>query len=304
APPPFDKQTTDLILQTSNNVAFHVWMPILAEASPVFADMFALADRRGSLRPSESDPADSPAHEGVRTSVISLPESSSTLADLLRMCYPPPHAKFASLEKLQPVIAAAHKYQMEGVMALLAVRLVELAADVPLRAYAIATRYDMRDVMVAAARRLLTRDRTAAEDYVLELDDISASAYQRLLAYRRECSSVAANVCTNVEWLTDAGWTFMQCTGCPRDPKVPSCKLRDSDTSRQPTAWFWQHYKRMEDLLRERPSGETLSDPLLISPALKIAVRCTTCREPAYEQMLRFTHKLKKEVTERIAQVR
>ena len=51
ADPPFDKETTDLILRTSDHVEFHVWKGILAEASPVFEDMFVLQQPRQEKPP-------------------------------------------------------------------------------------------------------------------------------------------------------------------------------------------------------------------------------------------------------------
>ncbi|KAI0352393.1 hypothetical protein OH77DRAFT_803835 [Trametes cingulata] len=294
---PFDKQSADLVLQTSDGVAFHVWRCILAEASPVFADMFSLAARTSV---SSATRAPGPPEENT---TLNVPETSRTVYDLLRMCNPPPHAQFESLDKLKPVLAAAHKYQMDGVMSLLASLLLEYAADAPLRVYAIATQYDLHDVMSSAARRFLVH-KWALDDYVAELDDISAGAYQRLLAYRKECAAAIAEMCTGLSWLVDSGWTFMQCQSCPRDTATPACRLRDSDTDRKPTTWFWQHYERMATLLQERPCSETLSDPLLINQALKIAILCKTCMVPVHEHMLRFMHKMRKEVSQRISEIK
>lgn len=127
ADPPFDKETTDLILRTSDHVEFHVWKGILAEASPVFEDMFVL-QQPPSL---QCGPTTDTTEEENSTSFsrplvpnIDVPENSVTLQLLLLWIYPLPHLRPSRLRSCLPAVAdlksvltSAHEYQMDGVIA-------------------------------------------------------------------------------------------------------------------------------------------------------------------------------------------
>ncbi|KAI0675746.1 hypothetical protein C8Q78DRAFT_346446 [Trametes maxima] len=304
---PFNNSNADLILCTSDEVAFHVWRCILAEASPVFSDMFSLADR-SSIDPLRAPPDGDAAPPAPTTPSLNIPESSTTLDTLLRLCYPTPRPPHMSLDSIKPVLHAAHKYQMDSVLDILKLRLGELTEDAPLRVYALAIQYDLADTARLAARKFLVRPWNP-EDNVPELYDINAGAYQHLLAYRKRCSATLAEITTGLGWLPDDGWTFMQCSGCcPRlgldDGSVPMCRLRGSDVDKKPAVWFWRYHDSMGRLLRGRPCAEALADPHLMNQALKRAARCGTCREVAYEQMVRFQHKLSQEVTRRLGEIK
>ncbi|KAH9913133.1 uncharacterized protein BXZ73DRAFT_27252, partial [Epithele typhae] len=180
APAPFNKDSTDLILHTADNVAFHVWKVILIEASPVFGDMIAL----GNTPHTASDEA---TPDGAHPPAVQLTETSAALEPFLRMCYPPSHppVSFSQLDTLRSVIEVAHKYQADGVFQVLKNLLVETFSPAePLRVYAIAVRLEMADVVEASARDFLAIP--AFGPYSGELEDVSAGAYHRLLAYRSE----------------------------------------------------------------------------------------------------------------------
>ncbi|KAI0642177.1 hypothetical protein C8Q79DRAFT_237645 [Trametes meyenii] len=271
--------------------------------------MFSLGDR-SAIDPQRAQPEDAAPTISMTTSTttLNIPESSTTLDTLLRLCYPVPRPPCMSLDGIKPVLRAAHKYQMDCVLDVLKLRLGELAMNAPLRVYAVAIQYDLADTARLAARQFLARAWNAEEDNVPELYDINASAYQHLLAYRKKCSATLAEMTTGLWWLPDDGWTFTQCSNCRpvsgRDDKgVPICCLRDSEVGRKPAVWFWRHYNFMGKLLQERPCVGTLVDPHLMNQALKGAARCATCREVAYEQMVRFQRKLNQEVTRRLGEV-
>lgn len=295
AGPPFNKDTADAVLRTSDNVEFHVWKGILIEASPVFADMFEISGNSQHVSLSGGD------DPSARTSLpsVTILEPSTVIDTLLRTCYPLPRPTFASLDTLKPVLAAAHKYQMEGVLELLKEELSKHAHLAPLRVYVIAMRFDRPDAAGVAARHFLAQ--TPADEYVSELEDCSAGTYHRLLAYRKQCAQALADmVASNLSWLIDGAWQpFLTCS-CPAQPFAVT--LRDSDVLRTPRVWFWQHYQRMGALLAERPCRAAIEDPTLTDRAVKEASACGNCRTLVHEGLHSFTSQLKSEIDRRIAQ--
>ncbi|KAI0738423.1 hypothetical protein C8Q80DRAFT_1205149 [Daedaleopsis nitida] len=283
---PFSKTYADIILRTSDNVDFYVWKGILIESSPVLADMFLLGDK---LAEKESS-----------TSVVDVLESSAVLDPLLRICYPPPHPRLSSLEDLKPVIAAAHKYQMDGVLEVLKEQLSKHAQTVPLRAYVFALSLDMQDAAGSAARHFLNHH--PHDEYVPDLEGFNAGSYHRLLAYRKQCTEALANmIASQLSWLQDGAWQpFLTC-GCASVSFQVT--LRESDAARQPKVWFWQHYLRMGALLAERPCRAAIEDPALIDRAIREASGCANCRNLVHEGLHAFMTQFKDEIERRIEAV-
>ncbi|KAH9893466.1 hypothetical protein C8Q73DRAFT_697031 [Cubamyces lactineus] len=302
---PFNNPTADLILRTSDNVAFLVRAGILAETSPVFHDMFALSKQTSAedSREAKATPDTTSSPPASSPEVLEVPENSDTLDALLRICYPISNPAFHDLELVKPVLVAAHKYQMDIVLETVGTRLTEFAREMPLRAYAIAIRYDMDAVARNAARHFLRHEWDPAGGHPAELDGINGGAYHRLLAYRRKCVNALLDMCTGLGWLSDSGWKFMQCESCRRDTPTPLCRLRDSDVEKKPAGWFWQYYKRMAARLEHTPCEEALDDVLLVAQPVRAANDCSTCRAAAFEQMLRFMLKMKREVGRRVSEV-
>ncbi|KAI0794276.1 hypothetical protein C8Q74DRAFT_566973 [Fomes fomentarius] len=298
---PFNRPHADTILRTSDNVDFHVWKGILIEASPVFADMFALG-ARGENKPVlvlESPTNDIPSAGGEEhTIVIHILERSDVLDLLLRMCYPPPRATFPTLDVLNPVLAAAHKYQMDEVLEVLKIELLTHAPTSPLRVYIIAQHYDMTDTAQAALRHSLAHP---ADEYAPELKGYCAASYHRLLAYRKQCTQTLSHMfASNLAWLPDNGWHFLTCS-CARESVI--CKLRDSNTQHYPKTWFWQHHQRLQTLLLERPGCAAIEDSQLRERVVKDASACPNCRTIVHDSMRSFTTLLYQEIDRRIAEI-
>ncbi|PIL24772.1 hypothetical protein GSI_12658 [Ganoderma sinense ZZ0214-1] len=107
---------------------------------------------------------------------IDLPESSVVIRHLLLTFYPPPNFLFTSLDELKPVVAAAHKYQMDSVIDVLTQVLIrDFSKTESLRVFCISTRYRLPLAQEASARHFLTLSATAAvEACVDDLEDIDA----------------------------------------------------------------------------------------------------------------------------------
>ncbi|KAI0352408.1 hypothetical protein OH77DRAFT_1438736 [Trametes cingulata] len=149
APHPFNQPSADIILRTCDRVDFHVHSPILAQASPFFADMLALPQ----------PPAHSPSGAGAKppgthAPVVDVPEDSETLELLLRLLYPIAKPKTEDPRTMVPVLKAATKYDMEWPVQILSERLVAVIPREPLQAWAAACRAGLEDVARQAANAL------------------------------------------------------------------------------------------------------------------------------------------------------
>lgn len=305
---PFNNHSTDLILHTSDNVNFHVWKCILVEVSPVFADMFVLGGRQSRVNSSSDADNQVVGADPNAPPCIELPESSAVLRHLLLTFYPPPNFTFTSLDDLKPVIAAAHKYQMDSVVNVLIQVLIRgFAPAEPLRVFCIATRYRLPLAQEASARSFLTLSVTAAaEACVDDLEDIDAKVYHRLLACHRKCVADLTETLKTLSWLQDDAWIFTNNVHCGCHYEQTPYMLRGPDglgVQRNIKRWFLTHYQRVVAILREKPSHEALEDPVLCDEAFKDAAPCSTCRGLVHDHMRTFMKSLRNHVDERVSQV-
>ncbi|TBU34034.1 hypothetical protein BD311DRAFT_683194, partial [Dichomitus squalens] len=288
-----------------NYVDSHIWKCILAEASPVFEDMLKLAhheERSEGHTPVRGCPPE------PSVDVIHVSETDTTLTALLRWIYPPPHYDSPqSLTVLEPVLAAAHKYQMDGVVSMISAILInDLAKAEPLRVYAIGTSYRLADVMRAAARGFLTLPPSAAKAYVAELEDISGGAYYRLFKYRMDCVATLADMTANLTWLADDGWVFKWITPkcvCAGNREAMKYRFSDSDDEYILSSWFTAQYQRIASLLQDQPCQEALGEPGLYDEALKEVIQCPICQGRAYTDMRLFANRVRDEIIRRIEEV-
>ena len=228
---PFNNHSADLILRTSDNVNFHVWKCILAQVSPVFSDMFVLGGRQSNVD------INGEVNKQVATidlsvpPCIDLPEPSPVLRHLLLTFYPPPNPAFTSLDDLKPVVAAAHKYQMDSVIdVLIQVLIRDFAKAEPLRVFCVATRCRLPLAQETNARCFLTLSTpAAAKAYVDDLEDIDAKAYHRLLACHRKCVPDLAASLTTPSWLPDDAWIFPNSVHCSCQDEQTAYTLRGPD---------------------------------------------------------------------------
>ncbi|KAI1790296.1 hypothetical protein LXA43DRAFT_1095634 [Ganoderma leucocontextum] len=311
ADPPYDKKTADLILRTSDNVDFHVWKCILAEASPVFEDMFVLAQPNQQSEP--PDAAEPQSHFHPSVPVVEIQDNSSTLRPLLQFICPPPYylsvRPKVGLEELKSGLAAAHKYQMDGVVLSISNFLNKYAyALEPLRVYTLGARYDLRPVMTTAARILLSLSTPAADSgHVKELKGVGGTAYHRLCEYRSQCVTALKDMTKDLTWLSDGGWAFKRtlngCT-CPQDPTRTKYRFKDAKPEYIFSAWFASHLKRMASALQDRPCAEAVSiGEELYEGTFKEGNKCTRCREVVHNHMRLFAQHTKPEIEKRIAAI-
>ncbi|KAH9935967.1 uncharacterized protein BXZ73DRAFT_45408 [Epithele typhae] len=170
----------DIILQSSDGTLFLVRSAILAEASPIFADMLGIPQPNAN----ESEASDSIDGKPV----VLLTEDSQTLDPLLRLCYPTRDPELTELSDIRCVLGAAIKYEMDEAAELMKDLLRSFIATEPLRTWATACLLRLEDEAKAAATSLLGREIPA--EAPAEFNDVSAGDYYRLETFHRARGNV------------------------------------------------------------------------------------------------------------------
>ncbi|KAI0820776.1 hypothetical protein BC628DRAFT_1395332 [Trametes gibbosa] len=303
-PPPFNNPSADLILRSHNQTDFHVWRDILREASPIFSDMFTVAQPRSDQRPTTD----------IDAPVVHVTESARTLESLLRYCYPTPDPDFSSIDDLKPVLEAAQKYQIAYIVRALAQQLLVFADGAPLQAFSVALQFDLVDTARAAAKLTLRYEDPCP--FTKELEFVSAAAYHHLLSYRRECARVACGVVGNLGWVTslpdakDCVW-FVRVSTIDR-PQNCSCKLSNHEYSvssytqyrSYATSWFLLHLERVAKKLSIMPCRGVVVDPSLSDQMVLDAVACSHCRQHILAQSRLLHTRIAAEIDKRISCVK
>ncbi|THG97204.1 hypothetical protein EW026_g4748 [Hermanssonia centrifuga] len=193
---PFNNIKTDIILQTSDDVQFHVWSIILAEASLVFRDMFTLP------QPTISQTAP----------VIPVSEASQVIDPLLRLCYPVDDPALTDLSLLGRVWEAARKYALDEATKLATTAVHAFISTSPLQVFALACRLEAEEEVKLAAkawkssetfRSLISSGNPKVFDYTIagasyihEMSGIPSGAYYRLLSFLRADHDPDTPICT------------------------------------------------------------------------------------------------------------
>ncbi|KAH9852617.1 hypothetical protein C2E23DRAFT_142285 [Lenzites betulinus] len=183
---PFDLDSADIILRTSDRVDFRVHRAILAIASPVFASMF----QRPQPQHSSSTPDTATSNP---LPVIGLSEDSRTLDSLLRLCYPVESLGGEGIDDIIHILDVANKYNMQWPMSILHQKLGSLTSEKPLVAWAAACRTRSETAARTSAECLLQQqgeDPIDLQAIVLEqgiaaLEGVSAGDYHRLDEFLR-----------------------------------------------------------------------------------------------------------------------
>ncbi|RDX54217.1 hypothetical protein OH76DRAFT_1398543 [Lentinus brumalis] len=174
--PPFNNPAADTIIRSSDGIDYRVRSGIVAEASPIFSDMFEIP---------------LPDHSGVVDSqdfmdgkpVVAVQEDSVTLDRLLRLCYPTVDPILPELQDVRTVLAAALKYEMEESVALMKEALLGFVDTQPLAVWATACELRLEAEAKIAARVLVGAD--IPIDAPPELQNVTAGAYYRLVKFHR-----------------------------------------------------------------------------------------------------------------------
>ncbi|KAG8766283.1 hypothetical protein FRC20_005831 [Serendipita sp. 405] len=137
----------DFRLISSDNVVFHFPPWFLSHMSPVFKDMLAMA-----------------SNDEQRNSELRLTEDADTLDRFLRFCDPLKRILPLDMERVQPLLEAARKYQIPKIFEWMEERILMDMGKVnsplmkiqePMTILALATRFDLENLAKVALRELI-----------------------------------------------------------------------------------------------------------------------------------------------------
>ncbi|KDQ60491.1 hypothetical protein JAAARDRAFT_97767, partial [Jaapia argillacea MUCL 33604] len=184
--PSFNHPDADIILRSSSNTHFKSFKTILSLSSPIFADMFLVSQ---PPTPSTFDDPDS-TKDGLP--VVPLSGTHSSVKALLEFCHPCENPTLRSLEEVKTILELAQMYEIAFIIKSLEPQLLKFAEKDPMRVYAIACIYELKNVAIEAAKLTLRhpanemfpgRHTTLASEFKL----ISAQSIFRLQTYREDC---------------------------------------------------------------------------------------------------------------------
>ncbi|KAJ6552949.1 hypothetical protein B0H19DRAFT_888920, partial [Mycena capillaripes] len=177
--PPFcDPSRGDLILRSSDGVAFYVHRLVLSLASPIFEDMFAVA---------QPDSKDEDAVPEVR-----MPHAAGVLDRVLRFFYPGAQPIVEGLGQLREILEIlVDRYNVESVVPHGRSHLRAYIVSEPVGAFAVAARHGWNDLAMEAAKECLKLPLRASDfEAPEELKYIPATLYQRLVQYHYRAGEV------------------------------------------------------------------------------------------------------------------
>lgn len=289
AGPPFDKPTADIAAQSADGIVFLVHSVILADTSEVFADMLSLPKARSSSDVPGSDTIDGKP-------LVRLAEDSATLRIILRFCHPSvADPTLNSLDEVHRALEIADKYQIELASIEFRRRLLDFADEEPVRVYAIACLFGLRDEARIAAQKSLGHKMLLP--LTRELERISLAEYHSLLDYHKRCQDVASPLARNFDWvppgipsraiepLSSSGFYQVIWTEQSQIPAYLYCKVvsQCGDGRRisvqhgtvYPPKWWFTFMEKAYSSLKECPCAAAVLDHSQLDPILELApVQC------------------------------
>jgi len=278
---PFDAADADVILRSSDNVDFRTFKILLCLASPVFKSMFSLPQKQDEEGGKEEMLGGLP--------VVSMSEDSIAVERLLLCCHPISTGVDVVGDKIEDIVIAlevAHKYDMEGAKrraqaVLVASRFLDTE---PIRIYAIACRFRLRDEAKIAAKYALRID--AIPPYAAELEYVTGGDLLRLQKYHQACGQAASGLIEYFKiWVVRSDFVWFTCDHCDYWPGI-SHGIPPRWVC--PRTWWMDFMKETSAALRIRPCSATVLQPDRMTKALQRASACETCREKAFSEMKEF----------------
>ena len=181
----FNLSDGDVILRAANGAEsrdFRVHKCFLSYSSRVFKDMFAIPQP--------------PSAASSDVDIISISDPPRALELILRFVYPSPTPPVVEdFTVLSEALALADKYDIDVARVRLRSSFTEFAKIEPLRAYAIACRFELMDEMKIASARTTSIHLPDLPELPDEFKRIAATDYHRLILlhskYRREVEAIA-----------------------------------------------------------------------------------------------------------------
>ena len=299
---PFNDKKADLILQSSDQVHFHVLKPILSFASAVFADMFSI--------PSP------PSEHQDQIQVVPVSEDSTALDLALRHIYPMQTPEGDKLRYASILAEFMRKYQVEGLNKFITSYLTNSIERDPVGVYAIAVTYGYDGVGANAARSYLNLRFSRLKSPYLRCSTTEVE----LLKYHAACGDAAsAFASTNRTWsgplaingiFTPKIRDGINCQSCSMpdfiyqnytEVEVPSLGLAAGEifAIRNAPRCVWNYLYRSALVLARQPSAKAITTEAFVMESNK----CDRCAQYMRGQLLEFSVLLGKEIKKAVEEV-
>ncbi|KAH8104112.1 hypothetical protein BXZ70DRAFT_684987 [Cristinia sonorae] len=292
---PFDRTDADLILRSTDLIDFRVHRAILEMSSSFFANPSDVLDSCSGGMSSAEEGGLPICHINATGHILDL---------LLRHPYPVPTPDVDDMDAAYALLRVSREYGFALVVDGLKRTILRFAEANPLKAYARAAMLGCKEEMQLAARISLRYP--ILEEYVPELEELSAGIYHRLLSYHRLCGRVAAAVVDDMEWAAlhdgSPAPAWLTCHLCPSFKVGAFPKSKDRDLCA--TSWFHTLVLTLKQGLRARPCGSTLFNSELSETSLTEAMACPVCHDTAAAECRRLILLLKEEVNHAISKIR
>ncbi|TFK48409.1 hypothetical protein OE88DRAFT_1664193 [Heliocybe sulcata] len=291
--------TADVILRSTDGADFRAHKLMLSIASPLFRDMFSVGGASNSM-PARHDMQ--PPDDRV---VPMTEERAEVVEKLLRLCYPVKGPRWENAAELHPVLMAAIKYQLEGVVETLRRELVapRFLESEPLRVFAIACHAKFTNDARVAARHALSHP-ILLEEAPTELSSITAFSLYRFLQFRDKCSKAAAELTTDssdsscMGWVPDCDcdWVWFKC-------QKHSWRPRSVRFDEYVVKWWRTYLSSARAALTQNPSGSSATREETLKAALEEASTCSNCSSKAYMDLTRFSRRLADAVDRKVNEI-
>lgn len=289
---PFCDPKCDFVLQTGDNVLFHVHKVILSLVSPVFEGMFSIS------------PMDAQEMHNGRPS-IHVSEDSTSLRDFLIWCDPRSTELSKTLESLKNALEVADKYSCDSVIKRIESFMYSnphMWQHAPLVAYSLSIRFRF-DSLAPIAARMCFKIPMSQWPSNPDMGHISGLAMHNLMDYHYKAGAAAASAATDFSWIP-------RTVGCPSSYFTMPCgSEKDCKTvgagSNRWLAWFVDYMKAVAERVQLTPVCEMSQDlNLLTSIHSKISTsKCPNCHVHAHTRLTQFSEILGVEINRRIAEV-
>ena len=190
--------------------------------------------------------------------------------------------------------------------------------NAPLRVYAIASRYEVHDIAVLAARHTL-RFPLLHEEYFPELELVDGGMIYRVLRYHKQCTAAALKVATKHTWIRDA-YVFFDCSEASSDEDDDEDEKAGTHTTRIGTypspkhkngflkvvsvhPWWTKFMNATKVALTESICSETIRDKDRVRETLSSATQCSQCRKRVESDFSKFLDAYVDELEARVDEV-
>jgi hypothetical protein len=297
-PPPFDQADADVIMRSSDNIHFRFHKLILSLASPFFRGLFSLPQPSGNTQSDDDEQQEIP--------IVDLQDDAQTVDALLRFCYPTTTPVLVTLADATCLLRAGHKYSIEEAVEQGWRRVLELVGNTePLRAYAIACKYRLRDEATAAAR--LTLRQSSPFPFYPELELISGGDLHRITDYHYRCGLAARKVAqSNYKWvnLNNVYWNHPSCDDCPLTPHtVLFVTAAGTQKAMKVTVWWKAYMDTIAELIFHQPWPGFIKQAGILPAMRDEIVKCHHCLKGTFTKWDAFLNSFEKAVENAVNEV-